>query len=65
MSAILLWPAKFLGWAVTGAALGIGWKVGTLIYDKVEKALSELETGCPQLESKAADEKQAARESQG
>ncbi len=53
----LLWPVKLLGWAATGAALGIGWKVGTLIYDKVEEALGELSTSCTQPEDKTGAEK--------
>ncbi len=56
MSNLLLLPAKFLGWAAVGAALGIGWKVGTLVYDTVEKAVREQDIKWPQVCPKEATE---------
>ena len=61
---LLLWPVKLLGLAATGAALGIGWKVGTLIYDKVEEALGTLDTPCTQPQDKTCAEKQVPPEPQ-
>ncbi len=31
---VYLWPVKLLGWSAAGLAMGVGWKVGNLIYDK-------------------------------